>query len=193
MVYEIWYLVYKMSIKFMIQFCKLKLHLGRLHVSNPQIWIADSGRRKGLQNLALGVQNCTKWVQNYDPVFYVKTALGGGVGRCMSPTLQIWIADSGRRKVYKIYELLKKLYKISTKLIMIKFFMLNCIGVRVGVAACLQSSNVELRKSEERMCSKFWTWCTKLCKMSTKLWSSFLCWGCNWGAACHQLPNLNCR
>ncbi len=37
----------------------------------------DSARRKGVQNLVLDVQNCTKWVQNYDPVFYVETAFGG--------------------------------------------------------------------------------------------------------------------
>ncbi len=42
--------------------------------------------------MGLGVQNCTKWVQNYEPVFYVETAFGGG--GCMSPAPQIWIAES---------------------------------------------------------------------------------------------------
>ncbi len=62
-VYKIWDLVYKIvqnEYKIMIQFFTLELHLGGLHVSNPQIWIADSGRRKIIQDLGLGVQNCTK-------------------------------------------------------------------------------------------------------------------------------------
>ncbi len=47
----------------------------------PQISIANSARGNGVQNFVLGVQNCTKRVQNYDPPFYIKTASEG----CISP------------------------------------------------------------------------------------------------------------
>ncbi len=53
----------------------------------PQILIADSSRRKGVQNLGLSVQN-------YNLVFYIETAFGGTA--CHQPS-QIWIADSARR------------------------------------------------------------------------------------------------
>ncbi len=59
----------------------------------PKFEFADSARGNGAQNLGLDVQNCTKWVQNYDPVFCVETALGGAA--CHQPP-QIWIADSAR-------------------------------------------------------------------------------------------------
>ncbi len=74
----------------------------------PQIWIAHSTRRNGVQNLGLDIQNCTNWVQNYDPVFYVETALGGL--HVTSP--QIWIADSPRGMLYKIWDLVYKIVQI---------------------------------------------------------------------------------
>ncbi len=43
----------------------------------PHILIADGARGNGVQNFGLRVQNCTKWVQNYDPISYVETAFGG--------------------------------------------------------------------------------------------------------------------
>ncbi len=108
----------------MIQFFMLRLHFGGLHVSDPKIWIADSGRRKGVQNLGLGVQNCTKWVQNYDPVFYVEDAFRGLHGS--------------------------------------------------------NPPNLNYGYHKKGGCTEFGTRRPKLYKMSTKLWSSFLCWNCIW-------------
>ncbi len=90
-----------------------------------QIWIADSARMKGVQNLGLGVQKCTKWVQNYDPVFYPETAFREAAWYQPRPNL-----NCGQRK--------------------------------------------------KEGCTKFGTWCIKFFKMSTKLWSSFLCWNYIW-------------
>ncbi len=62
-VYKISDSVYKIvenEYKIMIQFFMLKLHLGGCMSPAPQIWIADSARRNGVQNLELGLQNCTK-------------------------------------------------------------------------------------------------------------------------------------
>ncbi len=72
--------------------------------------------RKSAENLGLCVQYCTKWVQSYDPLFYVETALGGGL-HVSDP--QIWIADSGKR-VYKIWNLVYKIVQNKYK-IMIYF------------------------------------------------------------------------
>ncbi len=119
----------------------LKLYLGGC-MSPPQIWIADSGRRKGVQNLGLGVQNCTKWVRNYDPVFYVKTAFVGG--RCMSPTPQIWIADSGRRK--GVQNLVLGVQN-CTKWVQ-NYIPVIYVETAFRVAVCLQPSKFELRMSK---------------------------------------------
>ncbi len=63
MVYKIWDSVCKIvqnEYKIMIQFFMLKLHVGGCMSLAPQIWIADSARGNGVQNLGLGVQNCAK-------------------------------------------------------------------------------------------------------------------------------------
>ncbi len=78
-VYKIWDSVYKIvqnEYKIMIQFFMFKLHLGGCMSPSPQIWIADRARRKGVQNIGLSVQNCTKWVQNYDILFVLQIRLG---------------------------------------------------------------------------------------------------------------------
>ncbi len=130
MVYKIWDSMYKIvqnEYKIMTQFFMLKLHLGGCMSPASKIWIADSARKKGVQNLGfgvknfglgvpdlvLGVQSCTKWVQNYDPFFYVETAFGGL--HVTSPLkFELPIAQDGM--VYKIWTRCTKLYKISTKL-----------------------------------------------------------------------------
>ncbi len=108
-----------------------------------QIWIADSGRKKSVQNTKFGTW-CTKWVQNYNPVFYVGTAFGRG-GGCISQAPQIWIADSARKKVYKIWDLVNKIVQIEYK-IMIHFFYVES---RFGAAACQQPLKFQLRIAEE--------------------------------------------
>ncbi len=128
---------YKLSTKLWSSFLSWNCISGGCISPAPQMWIADSARRKDVQNLGLGVQNCTKWVQNYDTVFYVETAFGG----CMSPTptpkFKLLLAEGGR--IYKI----------------------------------------------------FGAWCTKLYKMSTKLWYSFLCWNGIWGMhVSHPHPKI---
>ncbi len=61
---------------------------------------------------------------------------------------------------------------------MIQFFILK---LHLG-AACHQPPQIWIADSAKReFCTKFGTRCTKLYKMSTKLWSSFLCWNCIWG------------
>ncbi len=88
--------LYKMSTRLWSSFLCWSCIWG-MHVSNPhsKIWIADSARRKNVLNFGRCVQNCTKWVQNYDPVFYLETAFRGGGLHVTRP--QIWIADSARR------------------------------------------------------------------------------------------------
>ncbi len=90
--------------------------------------------------------------------------------------------------MYKIWDWCTKLYKMSTKL-WSSFLCLNCIW-RVGGSACLQHSKFELKTAEEGIVYKIWDWCTKLYKISTKLWSSSLCWNCIWlgGGSCCMSP-----
>ncbi len=132
-----------------------KLNFGGYMSPTHQIWIADSGRK--------GVQNCTKWVQNYDPVFYLETAFRRAT--CLQPSkLELRITEEGR--VYKIWDFMYKIVLNEYK-IMIQFLCWNRI---------LQPTKFELPIAEG--CTKFGTRCTKLYKMSTKLWSSFLSWNC---------------
>ncbi len=177
-VYKIWDLRYKIvqnEYKIMIHFFMLKLHLGGLHVSNPKIWTVDCGRRKGVQNMGLGVQNYTKWVQYYDAVFYVENAFGG----CRSPIplYQIWISDSWRRKDVQNVGLR---VQNCTKWVQ-NFDPVFYVETAFRGATGLQPSKFELRIAEEGSVFKIWDLGYKIVQMSTKLWSSFLCWNCIWG------------
>ncbi len=127
----------------MIQFFILKVHFGGLHFTCPQIWIADSARRKGVQNSGLGVQNCTKWVQNYDSVFHVETAFGGL--HVTSPP--IWIVQEGR--VYKIWDLAYKIVQNEYK-ILIQFFMLK-LHLR-GMQVTVPHSKIWISDRARRKC-----------------------------------------
>ncbi len=116
MVYKIWDSVYKIvqnEYKIMIQFFMLKLHLGgRMSPGLSQILIADSTRGNGVQNFGIGVDNCTKLVQNYDPAFYVETAFGGGAS-CPQPLkFELPIAQEGM--VYKIVQNYDPVFYVET-------------------------------------------------------------------------------
>ncbi len=89
---------------------------GAVHLTSPQIWIAERARRKGVQNLGLNVQNCTKWVQNYGTVFHVETTFGGDARLPPNtPNFELRLAEGGR--MYKVWELVFK--------IVIHFFILK--------------------------------------------------------------------
>ncbi len=64
---------------------------------------------------------------------------------------------------------------------MIQFFMLK---LHLGGGCMSPAPKFELPIAQEGMAYKFGTRCTKLYKISTKLWSSFLCWNCICGGGC---------
>ncbi len=94
-------------------------------------------RRKGVQNLGFAVQNCTKWVQHYDPVFYVEVAWGGGGWLHVSNFLNFNCGWRKKEGCTKFATWCTKLYKISTKLRSI-FLCWNFIWA----AACHQPPNL---------------------------------------------------
>ncbi len=122
--YKIWDMMYKIvqnEYKIMIQLFVFELHLGGCSspTAHPKIWITVSWRRKGVQNLVLGVQNEYKIMIQ----FYMFKQHWGG---CMSSTLlltpkfELPIAQEG--KVYKIWFLMYKIVQNEYK-IMIQFFI----------------------------------------------------------------------
>ncbi len=70
---------------------------------------------------------------------------------------------------------------------MIQFFILK---LHFGGLYFTSPPNLNCALHKKERCTKFGTWCTKLYKMSTKLWSSFLCWNCISEAACYQPPQI---
>ncbi len=86
--------LYKMSTTLWSSFSSWSYSCGRgaacLQPSKFELRISEEGN-----STKFGTW-CTKYLQNYNPVFYVETAFR--TGGCVSPTVQIWIADSGRRK-----------------------------------------------------------------------------------------------
>ncbi len=84
-----------------------------------QIWIADSGRRNGVQNLALGVQN-------YEIVFYLETSFGG----LQVTSFQIWIADSAQRKGITIFDLVYKIVQNDYKIMIYFSFSKSVLWIR---------------------------------------------------------------
>ncbi len=119
--YKSWDLVYKIvqnENKIMIQFFILKLHFGGLHfTSPPRIWIAYSTRRNGVQNLELGVQNCTKLWSSFLCWNYI-----WGAACHQPPKFEFPIAQEGM--VYQIWDSVYKIIQHEYK-IMIRFFMLK--------------------------------------------------------------------
>ncbi len=113
--------LYKMSTKLWSSFlCWNCNWLGYLSPA-PQIWMADRAWGKGVQNLGLDVQNCTKWEQNYDPVFYIETAFRWAACHQL-PKFELPIAQEGM--MYKIWDSMYKIVQNEYK-IMIQFFMLK--------------------------------------------------------------------
>ncbi len=123
-------MVYKIvqnEYKIMIQFLMLKLNCGGGATCHqpPHIWIADSAIGNGVQNLWLDIQNCTKWVQNYDPVFYVETAFVGAA--CHQPhKFELPIEQEGM--VYKIWDSVYKIVQNKYKIMLYFSFSKSVFG-----------------------------------------------------------------
>ncbi len=157
----------------MIQFLMLKLNGEGMHVSHHhlKIWIAVIWRRKDVQIWDL----VYKILQNYDPFFYVETAIGWVT--CPQPhKFELRIGHEGR--VYKIWNSMYKIVQNEYK-IMIQFFML-----KLHLGGCLSPApQIWIADGAKReWCTKFGTRCTKLYKISKKLWYIFRSRNPFWGA-----------
>ncbi len=123
--------LYKMRTKLWSSFVCWNCIGGGCMLPAPQIWIADRARRTGVQNIGLRVQNCTKWVQNYDPVFLCWNCIGGAACH-QPPKFELLIAQEGM--VYKIWYSVYKIVQNKYKIIIYFSFSKSVLGR--GPATC---------------------------------------------------------
>ncbi len=150
----------------------------------PQIWIAESARRKDVENLGLDVQNCAKWVQNYDPVFYVETAFGGGMHvSAPTPKFKLWLAEEER-----MYKIVQNEYKI-----MIQLFMLK-LHLEGGCTFPTPTPKFELRLAVGGRMYKIWDLVYKIVQNEYKIIIQFFMLKPHLGwLYVTSPPNLSCR
>ncbi len=185
MVYKIWDLVFKIVQNYVPVFY-VQTSFWRAACHQSQIWIEDSARRKGVQNLRRGVQNCTKWIQIYDLDFYVNTAFQGGCCMSSTPKFKLLIADEER--VYEIGSLLFRIVQNECE-IMVQFFMLklhlrllHVTSPQIWIAESAKRKVVQNLGLGVQNCTKWIQYYDLFLYVETALW----------GYACHQPPNLNC-
>ncbi len=93
---------------------------------HSKIWIADSARKKGVQNLGLGVQNCIKWVQNFDILFVLEIRLGVGAG-------DMHLIYRYNIDIFKVLVIKKRFYSYNLHLGMLDRYFLTIFHIIMDI------------------------------------------------------------